>query len=373
MSTHNWNHGGNFHQSKKTGGDELGPDHPHRGQPGHLHQDRFRKPPGRGVPQHLVDLPRLQHLHEGQGPARRPLHHQPHLRHLRRQPRDLRHLRPEHGLRRQAAGTSASGSSTSARPPSTCSTTTSSRTTWSAWISASRWSRRPTPACLAKAEATRAPHADAHGYRTIADIMRALNPFSGRVLSRSAADEPLTREMFCLMEGPPRASLHALPRRRRHGADRPALHRLPGPADEVRGVHEESACRCTTTCSTSSTRRCPATKKSASGASCSAAGDRSTIPSVCDYTYKNMTDWGNAMFVTPGVVVDGKLVTTNLVDINLNIRILLGSSYYDDWEERRDVRQDRPAGQSGRSSGIPGTRPPSRGRRSATSRASTPG
>jgi len=35
--------------------------------------------------------------------------------------------------------------------------------------------------------------------------------------------------------------------------------------------------------------------------------------------------------VTPGVVVDGELVTNNLVDINLGIRILLGSSYYDSW------------------------------------------
>ncbi len=34
----------------------------------------------------------------------------------------------------------------------------------------------------------------------------------------------------------------------------------------------------------------------------------------------------------PGVVVDGELVTTDLVDINLGIRILLGSSYYDDWQ-----------------------------------------
>ena len=84
--------------------DVLGPDHPDRRQPGHLHQDRLRQPAGRRVPQHLVDLPRLQHLHEGQGPARRPLHHQPDLRHLRRQPRHLRLLRPEHGLRRPAAG-----------------------------------------------------------------------------------------------------------------------------------------------------------------------------------------------------------------------------------------------------------------------------
>jgi hydrogenase large subunit len=45
-----------------------------------------------------------------------------------------------------------------------------------------------------------------------------------------------------------------------------------------------------------------------------------------------MAAWGRAMFVTPGVVVDGALVTNSLVDINLGIRILLGSSYYDDWE-----------------------------------------
>jgi len=37
------------------------------------------------------------------------------------------------------------------------------------------------------------------------------------------------------------------------------------------------------------------------------------------------------MYITPGTVVDGELVTTDLVDIKLNIRILLGSSYYDDW------------------------------------------
>ena len=47
-----------------------------------------------------------------------------------------------------------------------------------------------------------------------------------------------------------------------------------------------------------------------------------------------MTDWGRKMFVTPGVVVDGKLVTTDLVRINLGIRIMLGSSYYEDWGDQ---------------------------------------
>ena len=67
-------------------------------------------------------------------------------------------------------------------------------------------------------------------------------------------------------------------------------------------------------------------------------------PDVCDYNYKTMENWGNAMFVTPGIVIDGKLVTTNLVDINLGIRILLGSSYYDDWDNSETFVKNDPLG-----------------------------
>ena len=64
-------------------------------------------------------------------------------------------------------------------------------------------------------------------------------------------------------------------------------------------------------------------------------------PDYVNYRYTDMDDWGNEMFVTPGVVVDGELITTNLVDINLGIRILLGSSYYEDWaSEETFVDQD---------------------------------
>jgi hydrogenase large subunit len=67
-------------------------------------------------------------------------------------------------------------------------------------------------------------------------------------------------------------------------------------------------------------------------------------PEVCNFNYKDMERWGNAMFVTPGVVVDGKLVTHSLVDINLGIRILLGSSYYDDWTDQEMFVKTDPLG-----------------------------
>ena len=50
------------------------------------------------------------------------------------------------------------------------------------------------------------------------------------------------------------------------------------------------------------------------------------------------------MFVTPGVIVDNELVTTSLVDINLGIRILLGHSYYDDWQNERTFVDRDPLG-----------------------------
>src|SRR6201992_1087849 len=70
-------------------------------------------------------------------------------------------------------------------------------------------------------------------------------------------------------------------------------------------------------------------------------------PEYCDFSYRNMTDWGRKMFVTPGVVVDGKLVTTSLVDINLGIRILLGHSFYEDWEDQEMFVTQDPLGKPG--------------------------
>jgi hydrogenase large subunit len=67
-------------------------------------------------------------------------------------------------------------------------------------------------------------------------------------------------------------------------------------------------------------------------------------PNVCDYTYRNMSEWGRAMYVTPSVIVDNQVVTNDLVKINLGIRILLGSSYYEDWEDGETFVSHDPLG-----------------------------
>ncbi len=187
------------------------------------------------------------------------------------------------------------------------------------------------PSVWEKAKHTEAPHAADHGYHTIADIMTALNPFSGEFYRETLQVSRYTREMFCLMEG-----RHVHPS---------TLY--PG------GVGTVPTIQLFTDYLVRLMRYCEFMKKVVplhddlfdfiyeALPGYEKVGQRRILlgcwgsfqnPDVCDYKYTTMNDWGNAMYVTPGVVVDGKLVTTNLVDINLGIRILLGSSYYDDWE-----------------------------------------
>ncbi len=186
------------------------------------------------------------------------------------------------------------------------------------------------PSVLDRAEKTEAPNAGVHGYRTIAEIMRSFNPFEGEFYREALKVSRTTREMFCLMEG-----RHVHPSTLYPGGvgtmPQPTLFtdylsRLLGVLDFV--------------------KRSVAMNDDVFDFFYEAlpgyehVGERRVLlgcwgawnnSDVCDYRYQTMNEWGKAMYVTPGVIVDGELVTTNLIDINLGLRILLGSSYYEDW------------------------------------------
>jgi hydrogenase large subunit len=199
------------------------------------------------------------------------------------------------------------------------------------------------PSVLAKAEKIAAPHSNLHGYKTIADIMRALNPFTGEYYREALVMSRLTREMFCLMEG-----RHVHPS---------TLY--PG------GVGTVPTIQLFTDYLTRLMKYVEYMKKAVplhddlfdffyeALPGYEEVGRRRVLlgcwgswnnPDVCDYKYKNMFNWGKAMFVTPGVIVDGKAVTNDLVDINLGIRILLGSSFYKDWQQGETFVSHDPLG-----------------------------
>ena len=96
-------------------------------------------------------------------------------------------------------------------------------------------------------------------------------------------------------------------------------------------------------------------------------------PEYCNFEYKDMTEWGRKMYVTPGVVVDGKLRHHRPRDDQprhpdparqLVLRRLGGPG---------DVRRRATRWATRSTAGTRGTSTPTRGRRSATSTTSTAG
>jgi hydrogenase large subunit len=199
------------------------------------------------------------------------------------------------------------------------------------------------PGVWDKAQSTPCPNADKHGYRTIADIMTALNPFTGTFYRETLAMSRLTREMFCLMEG-----RHVHPSTLYPGGVGTVatiqlftdyLVRLMKYVEFMKKVvplHDDLF--------DFFYEALPGYEKVGLRRTLLACWGSYNDPDYCDYQYKTMCEWGKKMFVTPGIVVDGKLVTNNLVDINRNIRILLGSSYYEDWQSKESFVKKDPLG-----------------------------
>jgi hydrogenase large subunit len=165
------------------------------------------------------------------------------------------------------------------------------------------------PGVYEKAEKTQAPHAELHGYRTIADIMKALNPFTGAFYLEALQVSRMTREMFCLMEG-----RHVHPSTLYPGGvgTVPTIQlftdyivRLMKYVEFMKKVvplHDDLF--------DFFYEALPGYEEVGRRRILLGCWGSFNNPDVCDYTYEKMTEWGRAMYVTPGVVVDGKLVTT---------------------------------------------------------------
>ena len=189
------------------------------------------------------------------------------------------------------------------------------------------------PGVLELARSTEAPHAADHGYRTIADIMHSLNPLEGEFYREALQVSRSTREMFCLMEG-----RHVHPSTLYPGGVGTTatvqlftdyLTRLMRYVDFMKRVvpmHDDLF--------DFFYQALPGYEEVGRRRADMVCWGSLNDPEHCDFRYDHMTEWGRKMFVSPGVIRDGKLLTNDLVEINLGIRILLGSSFYEDWEDQ---------------------------------------
>src|SRR5204863_1792712 len=170
--------------------------------------------------------------------------------------------------------------------------------------------------------------------------MRALNPFTGEFYREALVMSRLTREVFCLMEG-----RHVHPSTLYPGGVGTVptiqvfsdyLVRLTKYAEFMKKVvplHDDLF--------DFFYEALPGYEEVGRRRILLGCWGSFQDPEKCDYRYETMEEWGRHMYVTPGIVVDGQLVTTSLVEINLGLRIPLGSCFYEGWDSsERLVRKD---------------------------------
>jgi hydrogenase large subunit len=186
------------------------------------------------------------------------------------------------------------------------------------------------PELVTRAEKTMAPHGDIHGYTTIKDIMDALNPLTGKIYLEALEWTRVGRIMCMLMFGKFPHPSTIVPGGMSTTVTTSTFNEYYGQLGKIidwckvicriwddlvdffldaNPAYEQVGARPTNLCQTG-------------------IWDNSE---VYDATYANMDRWGNARWSTPSVIIEGKLVSTDLTAINMGMEEFIEHSFYDDW------------------------------------------
>ncbi|ODS42265.1 MAG: hypothetical protein MSIBF_02715 [Candidatus Altiarchaeales archaeon IMC4] len=194
------------------------------------------------------------------------------------------------------------------------------------------------PDVLTRARVTKAEHAGLHGYATIGDIAEGLNPITGSIWLRALGMSKLGRKMASLLAG-------------KH----PHVNSfVPGGIGKtIRASDLEQYASMLFQHVAFSKEFVPLFddlinfmmpyygENGVRAPNMMAMGCYEDL-SAYNAQYEDMGTWGIKRAVTPGVVIDGEIVTNDLIEINLGVREYVNHSYYEDWSAL-DMKTD-PAG-----------------------------
>lgn len=191
--------------------------------------------------------------------------------------------------------------------------------------------RDTNPEIWAKATSAKSKYSNVHGYNTIGEIMTDLNPLTGKLYLEALEMTRVAREAYVLLGG-----------------------KYPHPETVIPGG-------VTTTVTTTVlsefylklkvffdySKRCIAIWDDVYDFMYEANPEYyhlGELPATMvdfgqwdhedyyDGTYENCNTWGEKRWSTPGSIVNGKLVTTRLTDINVGFEEFVEHSYYEQWE-----------------------------------------
>lgn len=194
--------------------------------------------------------------------------------------------------------------------------------------------RQTNPEHLAKAESWTCPGAEVHGFSTMQDLMTEMNPLTGSLYLEALKMTRVIREAYVLICGkyphpqtivPGGMSSTITPtvmnemfQRLRQFFD--YSKKATAIWDDITEFFYEVDDRYRQTGTRSATMV-----------------DTGIFDhhEVYDAKYENAGVWGDARWATPGAIVDGELVTTNLHQINMGTEEFVEHSFYEDWGSTR--------------------------------------
>lgn len=185
------------------------------------------------------------------------------------------------------------------------------------------------PSWYKEAAEYKAEHRDVHGFQTIKDIMDAMAPLAGSLWLESIKYERLAKECLVHIAGKYPHLATVVPGGITYKPTigdleqvlfkflglLPWVKRVLAIAEDMLSFLRDKGLE-------------KAGERPANLISYGAADD----PEAYNAKYEDMRDWGVKRKVSPGVIIDGELVTNNLVEIHLGVQEFVSSSFYDEWE-----------------------------------------
>lgn len=202
---------------------------------------------------------------------------------------------------------------------------------------------RTTPSLWARAQKTDAPHSKIHGYTKISDIMTALNPLTGQLYLEGLHATRGPREAYSLLYGKYPHPQTVVPGGLSTAVDMRKLNETHNRIIRAidfgkKGVYIWDDLTQFFYDADPKYKEVGARPKNL--IDCGIWDD----PFNFEGSYEKLAEDGLRRWATPGVILDGELITTNLHHINMGLEEFVEHAFYDSWEDEGVRHQADPLG-----------------------------
>jgi hydrogenase large subunit len=190
------------------------------------------------------------------------------------------------------------------------------------------------PELWPKAEKWMCPSAKFHGFRTMADLMTALNPLTGKLYREGLEFTRVAREQFSILAGKYPHPQTVVPGGVSSTFTLQTANEFHSRLSQVFDYAKRMIAVWDDLCAFF--YEADERYKQVGARSMNFIDDGYwDDPYAYDADYANCDEWGKRRWSSPAVIIDGEIVTTNLHQMNMGLEEFIDHSYYEQWSGDR--------------------------------------